>query len=176
MYTLILNNCVPHSQSCKPHPSISDYHIPSMSEALAPMRLQNCLGNYSQLGPAFIADYRNSIIPRLRLHGALLLQKLFLCTDASARAASFGLHLELAWPTLTIFTTMIMCMRYELVNMWTTYCYIHTNIHTYIHKYSDFLISVGVAQAHPNNSNPKYSFQYLLSGLVVSYTCKPSCH
>ena len=32
---------------------------------------------------------------------------------------------------------------------------LHTNIHTYIHKYSDFLvvlISVGLAQARPNNS------------------------
>ena len=39
---------------------------------------------------------------------------------------------------------MIMRMRYELVNTWTTYRYIHTNIH----KYSDFLIvviSVGLA-------------------------------
>ena len=32
MYGLILNNCV--------------YHIPSISGALAPTRLQNCLGNY----------------------------------------------------------------------------------------------------------------------------------
>ena len=42
--------------------------------------------------------------------------------DASARAASFGeLHLELAQPALTIFTAMIMCMRYEVANMWMMY-------------------------------------------------------
>ena len=59
--------------------------------------------------------------------------------DASARAASFGeLHLEFAQATLTIFTVMIMCMHYELANTWTTYDCIHANIHTYIHKYSDF--------------------------------------
>ena len=41
------------------------------------------------------------------------------------------------------------------VNTWTTYRYIHTYIYTYIHKYSDFLvamISVGLAQARPNNN------------------------
>ena len=44
------------------------------------------------------------------------------------------------------------------VNTWTTYRYIHTYIHTYIHKYSDFLvamISVGLAQARPNNMYTK---------------------
>ena len=44
-------------------------------------------------------------------------------------------------------------MRYELASTCLTYRYIHTNIHTYIHKYSDFLvvlISVGLTQAHPN--------------------------
>ena len=44
--------------------------------------------------------------------------------------ASFSeLYLELAWPTLTIFTAMVMRMRYELAR---TYRYIHTNIQTYI--------------------------------------------
>ena len=71
------------------------------------------------------------------------------------QAASFGeLHLELvARPTLTIFTAMIMRMRYELASTCLTYRYIQTYIHTYIHKYSDFLvvlISVGLAQARPN--------------------------
>ena len=66
------------------------------------------------------------------------------------RAASFGeLHLELAHPTLMIFTAMIMRVHYELASMCLMYRYIHTNIH----KYSDFLvvlISVGLAQARPN--------------------------
>ena len=54
---------------------------------------------------------------------------------------------------LTIFTAIIMRMRYELVSTWTTYRYMYTYIHTYIHKYSGFLvvlISVGLAQARPN--------------------------
>ena len=71
------------------------------------------------------------------------------------RAASFGeLHLELARPTLTIFTAMIMRIRYELANTWMTYRCIHTYKHTYL-KYSNFLvvlISVGLAQAHPNKA------------------------
>ena len=42
--------------------------------------------------------------------------------DASARVAFFGeLHLELARPTLTIFTAMIMRIRYAIANTWTTY-------------------------------------------------------
>ena len=48
--------------------------------------------------------------------------------------ASFGeLYLELAQPMLTIFTAMIMCVHYELANMWMMYRYIHTNIHTYMY-------------------------------------------
>ena len=70
------------------------------------------------------------------------------------RAASFcELHLELVRPTLMIFTTMIMRMHYELASTCLMYRYIHTNIHTYKNKYSDFLIapiSVGLAQARPN--------------------------
>ena len=52
-------------------------------------------------------------------------------------------------PRLTIFTAIIMCMRYELASMCLTY----RDIHTYIQKYSSFLIvliSVGLAQARPN--------------------------
>ena len=39
-----------------------------------------------------------------------------------------GTRLELVWLMLTIFTVMIMCMRNELANTWTTYCYTH--VHT----------------------------------------------
>ena len=51
-------------------------------------------------------------------------------------------------PTLTIFTAMIVRMRYELASTCQTYRYIQT----YIQKYSDFLISVGLAQARPNQA------------------------
>ena len=54
-----------------------------------------------------------------------------------------------AWPTLTIFTAMIMRMHYELAST----CLMYRYIQTYIHEYSDFLvvlISVGLAQARPN--------------------------
>ena len=65
-------------------------------------------------------------------------------------AASFReLHLELAQPTLMIFTTTIMRMHYELAST----CLMYRYIHTYKNKYSDFLvalISVGLAQARPN--------------------------
>ena len=69
------------------------------------------------------------------------------------RAASFGelyLELNVANVARMIFTAIIMRMRYELVSTCLTYRYIHT----YIHKYSSFLvvlISVGLAQARPNH-------------------------
>ena len=63
-------------------------------------------------------------------------------------------------PTLTIFTAIIMRMRYELASTCLTY----RDIHTYIHKYSDFLvvlISVGLARARSGSP------QLILSCLVV---------
>ena len=59
------------------------------------------------------------------------------------------LDLKRVRPMLTIFTAIIMRMHYELVSACLTYRYIHT----YIHKYSNFLvvlISVGLTQARPN--------------------------
>ena len=52
-----------------------------------------------------------------------------------------------ARPTLTIFTAMIMRMRYELASTCLTYRYIQTYKHT---VQLVVLISVGLAQARPN--------------------------
>ena len=57
MYSL--NNCVLHSQ-----------YVGSFG----PYEATKCLGNYSQFGPAFVANYRNQIVPRLRLHGLLAVE------------------------------------------------------------------------------------------------------
>ena len=93
-------------------------------------------------------------MPYLCLFSSRLLE-----LDASAWAASFGgLHLELARPTLTTFTAMIMRMRYGASEHMDD-----VSRHTYIHKYSGFLvvlISVGLAQACPNNINI-HSFWFL---------------
>ena len=74
-----------------------------------------------------------------------------------------------------IFTVMIMCMRYELASTCLTYRYIHT----YIHKYSSFLvvlISVGLAQARPNYSMYMYVVWYMYIAccvyyIIVGYVC-----
>ena len=73
-------------------------------------------------------------------------------------------------PTLTIFTAMIMRMRYDLASTCLTYRYIQTYIHTYIHKYSDFLvvlISVGLAQARPNHNISLHTCTYTISCMTV---------
>ena len=49
MYSL--NNCVLHSQ-----------YVGSFG----PYEATKCLGNYSQFGPAFVANYRNQIAPDCR--------------------------------------------------------------------------------------------------------------
>ena len=57
-------------------------------------------------------------------------------------------------------------MRYELANTLTTYRYIHT----YIHRYSGFLIvliSVGLAQARPNNYTVHV---YCIGKLTLNFT------
>ena len=61
--------------------------------------------------------------------------------DASTQAASFGeLHLELARPTLTIFTVMIMRMYYELANTYVD----DVSLHTYKHTYTSTAISCSI--------------------------------
>ena len=73
------------------------------------------------------------------------------------RAASFGeLYLELNAANVDDLYCDNLRMRCELASTCLTYRYIHT----YIHKYSDFLvvlISVGLAQARPNNQYTLYA-------------------
>ena len=91
---------------------------------------------------------------------ALLLWKLFLCTDAlpclfSSHLLELDSSCIFRWATFTVSAANIDDLyRNDYVHvLWASEYVADISLHTYIHNYSDFLvvlISVGLAQARPN--------------------------